>query len=516
MSHQTPKVSYLIKLHSMHRCKAAASSSGASLKILSNVSPHTRSSRTRSNSHRREFATTTAPHLAIADVRHEIETQQHLLKVYHTMCERSGLSRDEHQIRSLAALDRLRNELEGLGGAPSADTVSNNNNNNNSNNNTAIGDEERSDAFSSSSDDSNISSEGGFLRNLFSHGASAKAISTGLQPTVPKGVYLHGGVGCGKTFCMDLFYKSIAKGRGIPRIKAQKVHFHSFMLEQVHKQMHEAKMIEGVKGDVMPRVIERILDEGKVICFDEFQVTDVADALILRRLFTGLLDSGAIIIATSNRPPRDLYLNGLQRDRFIPFIDLLEEKLEIISMWESDTDYRLIQGEDAVKGVYFVGESSLSEFEHQFQKLSKGEPIGPTSLTTQGRLVPVPIASLEQGVARFNFDDLCRKALGAADYLVIAANFHTVFVEGVPALTMNDINVVRRLITFVDCFYEANVKLILQLETPPKDIFTVDLDNANHDEAFAFDRTRSRLEEMGSKEYLQKGWHGRMDELADD
>ena len=286
------------------------------------------------------------------------------------------------------------------------------------------------------------------------------------------------------------------------------------MLSKVHKQMHAAKMVEGVQGDVLPRVIEKILDDGALIAFDEFQVTDVADALILRRLFTGLIDQGAIIVATSNRPPRDLYLNGLQRDRFLPFIDLLEEKTKVVSMWESDTDYRLIQGASAAKGVYFVGEESRSDFEDVFHTLTKGETVAPTSLSTQGRRVQVPLASLEVGCAKFHFDDLCKKALGAADYICIGETFHTVFVHGVPRLTLNDLNVLRRLITFIDCMYEAHVKLILQLETRPKEIFEVDLNNDHQDEAFSFDRTRSRLDEMGSKEYLKKRWIGRNNNVA--
>lgn len=267
-------------------------------------------------------------------------------------------------------------------------------------------------------------------------------------------------------------------------------------------------MIEGIKGDVLPRVISRTLERGRLICFDEFQVTDVADALILRRLFTGLLEQGAVIVATSNRPPRDLYLNGLQRDLFLPFIDLLEERLVVVSMWESETDYRLVQGEHKEKGVYFVGKHSKKDFDQVFRTLTKNTPIVTTSLWTQGRTVPVPMASLATGVARFTFEDLCQKALGAADYLVIGQHFHTVFLENVPKLSLNEINYVRRFIIFVDSMYENNVKLIINAATKADDIFEVDLNNQVFDEVFAFDRTRSRLEEMASTQYLQKRWSG--------
>ena len=421
----------------------------------------------------------------------------YLVEMYEQMCREGGSARDEHQIRALTELDRLRFQLiqrYGTSNSGSSDS-----------------------SASTARDESTTEQEGGgFFSNLFSSvsafGGSSNATGNKddkLASSPPRGVYIHGGVGCGKTFCMDLFYNSIVGADNDERhpklqIGAQKVHFHSFMLNKVHKQMHAAKMVDRVQGDVLPRVIEKILDNGLLIAFDEFQVTDVADALILRRLFTGLIDQGAIIVATSNRPPRDLYLNGLQRDRFLPFIDLLEEKTSVVSMWESETDYRLIQGASAAKGVYFVGEASRGDFESAFYSLTKGETVAPTSLSTQGRRVQVPLASLEVGCAKFHFDDLCKKALGAADYICIGENFHTVFVDGVPRLTLNDLNVLRRLITFIDCMYEAHVKLILQLETQTRDIFEVQLDNAHQDEAFSFDRTRSRLDEMGSKEYLKK------------
>ncbi len=189
---------------------------------------------------------------------------------------------------------------------------------------------------------------------------------------------------------MNLFYQHV---NGDWKRDKQHVHFHKFML-QVHQQMHEAKMIQKIKGDPLPLVVTKTLERGRLICFDEFQVTDVADALILRRLFTGLLQQGAVIVATSNRPPQDLYLNGLQRDLFLPFIDLLQERLTVVSMWDSETDYRLVQGEHKERGVYFIGRKSKKQFEDTWRKLTKGTPIVSTSLSTQGRTVPVPMASL--------------------------------------------------------------------------------------------------------------------------
>jgi peroxisome-assembly ATPase len=328
--------------------------------------------------------------------------------------------------------------------------------------------------------------------------SSVRPVKTSTPP--PKGVYLHGGVGCGKTFSMNLFYQSLL------RDDKQIVHFQKFML-RVHQQMHEAKRIEGVIGDVLPRVIQRTLQQGRILCFDEFQVTDVADAMILTRLFTGLIEQGAVIVATSNRPPDDLYLNGVQRDRFLPFISFLKNRLNVVSMWESETDYRLVNRK--AKGVYFIGNEARQDFEETFFALTESSSIIATNLSTQGRLVPIPRACMTKGVARFAFEDLCTKALGAADYLVIGQHFHTVFVDRIPVMTIEEVNWVRRFIIFVDSMYESQVKLIIHANSEPEGIFEVDFTNTTCDEKFAFDRTRSRLEEMRSQKYLQKRLLGR-------
>lgn len=388
----------------------------------------------------------------------------HLVAIYKEMAQTADIQVDTHQLRALNELDRLYRELETYE-APT----------------TTIQKEEPKSWWSSFASQANF---GGIPP----------------PPVAPKGVYLHGGVGCGKTFCMKLFYNTL------PREDKQQVHFHKFMLN-VHQQMHEAKRIEGIDGDVLPRVVERTLKLGRILCLDEFQVTDVADAMILQRLFTSLLEQGAVIVTTSNRPPKDLYLNGVQRDRFLPFIALLEKKLNVISMWDSETDYRLINKK--AKGVYFIGNEQKQDFEDIFHSLTKDSSVVATNLSTQGRLVPIPRACLAKGVARFTFEDLCTKALGAADYLVIGQNFHTVFVDMIPIMNRNEVNWVRRFIIFVDSMYECHVKLILQAKTEPDGIFQVDLEDAACDEVFAFDRTRSRLEEMRSQQYLQKQWAGK-------
>lgn len=314
----------------------------------------------------------------------------------------------------------------------------------------------------------------------------------------------------------------------------------------IHQYMHEARQQgqgthstshssghhhkETLQSDaILPHVIERVLSNGRLICLDEFQVTDVADAMILQRLFTGLWHQGAVVVATSNRPPQDLYLNGLQRDRFLPFIDVLQHYCQVVSLWDSDTDYRLLQkliaGERA---VYFSGPGDpYNNMDRLFYELVQTSAVAPTTLQTQsGRRVAIPQASLRKGIARFRFDDLCQKALGAADYLLIGQHFHTVFVEQIPRLSINELNWIRRFITFVDSMYESNVKLILhtaQSNTPMNELLQLDDDDdtnsaggdhttnkgkSAHDEIFAFDRTISRLQEMASQTYLQKRWTG--------
>jgi len=243
------------------------------------------------------------------DDRFGPDREEGLMDDYEYLVQSGEVTRDPHQIRALFELDRLREEC-----IPYLEGIANN-------------------AYTKSTEES-IDDESWSMSSLFSFSPRRQLQQSSKNTnSPPKGVYLHGGVGCGKTYCMDLFYDSLPSSVG----KKQKVHFHKFMLS-VHKQMHKAKMIKKLQGDdVIDYVIQSILRKGKILCFDEFQVTDVADALILKRLFTGLIDNGTIIVATSNRPPEDLYKGGLQRDLFLPFIDLLEEKCEVVSMWESDS-----------------------------------------------------------------------------------------------------------------------------------------------------------------------------------
>jgi len=424
-----------------------------------------------------------------------------LLEYYDSLVQSGEVTRDVHQIQALKELDRLRDEC-----------ISYLNDQNNTAT-TTIDDNNNSQEESWSTLTSIFS-----MKSSWSEPISQERQSSNLNNPPPTGVYLHGGVGCGKTYCMDLFYHSLPSST---IMKKQKVHFHAFMLN-VHKQMHNAKMIQKLQGDdVINYVIQSILKNGKILCFDEFQVTDVADALILKRLFTGLIDAGTIIVATSNRPPSDLYKGGLQRDLFLPFIDLLQEKCTVLSMWKSETDYRTIHSCDTSRQqVYFVdnddgdndGISRQSSARQSYLKLFKDltkDALTINSMTLdvgQGRQIFVPIASEELDIARFTFCQLCSTAKGAADYLAIGNRFHTVFVDDVPKLKFNEVNLVRRWITFIDSMYECHVRLIILAKTEPEEMFEVDLDS-QYDEVFSFDRTRSRMEEMRSTAYLKKHHH---------
>ena len=432
---------------------------------------------TKSDISQRFFGAATAAATELIDT--ELTADEHdnesLIDHYNSLVQSGELSNDPYQIISLRELDRLRDEC-----------------------------------LAYLSEESSTVQEGQ-CTSLFSFSSSWSTPQPSNKPTPPKGVYLHGGVGCGKTYCMDLFFHSLPPG------SAQKVHFHKFMLN-VHKSMHKAKYVNKLSGDeIFHQITKEILDQGRIICFDEFQVTDVADAMVLKRLFTGLIRNGAIIVATSNRPPRDLYLGGLQRDLFLPFIDLLDEKLAEVSMWASDMDYRLVGKESgSVKGthahkVYFIGDDNshaTEEFENLFDTLTHGSRVNPVIVNVSGRQVLVPKASEEYNIARMTFHDLCGKAKGAADYLAIGERFNTIFIEDVPRLKYHEVNLVRRWITLIDSLYECHVKVVLHAEASPDEMFVVDLENKHTDEVFAFDRTRSRMEEMRSEGYLKKKWIG--------
>lgn len=304
----------------------------------------------------------------------------------------------------------------------------------------------------------------------------------------PKGVYLYGSVGRGKSMLMDLFHAAADVE------KKRRVHFHSFMIE-VHQRLHERRKTHPREGDPLIPLADDLAAETWLLCFDEFHVTNIADAMILGRLFGTLFDRGVVVVATSNWAPDLLYKDGLQRQLFVPFIERLKERVETIEL-DGPRDYRLDRLRDAP--VYYcpLGPASDKSLADAWTRLTDGAKGESATLTVGSRCLCVPLAAM--GVARFHFNDLCVQALGAGDYLALATNYHTLILDGVPVLTADRRNEARRFMTLVDALYERGMHLICAAEALPQQLY------ARGDGAFEFERTVSRLMEMQSKDYVDK------------
>lgn len=304
----------------------------------------------------------------------------------------------------------------------------------------------------------------------------------------PQGLYLYGGVGTGKSMLMDLFFATA------PVEAKRRVHFHAFMLE-VHDRLHAWRAeTKGSKADPLPELAAELAGEAWLVCFDEFHVVNIADAMILRRLFEAFFAAGAVMVATSNWPPDELYAGGLQRDRFLPFVDLVKERLDILQL-DSGRDYRRRRLQDI--SVYHapLGSRSAAALDAAFARLTEGAEPCSGELTVKGRSLPVPLTA--RGVARFAFADLCERPLAAGDYLEVARMFHTVVLSDVPKLTPEKRDEARRFMLLIDALYEHKVKLILSADAPPERLYPAG------DTAFEFERTVSRLQEMRSKDYIE-------------
>ncbi|PFH51313.1 hypothetical protein AMATHDRAFT_3163 [Amanita thiersii Skay4041] len=373
-------------------------------------------------------------------------------------------------------------------------------------------------------------------------------LPTSPPPSAPKGLYLYGDVGTGKTMLMDIFYHSLP-----PRImRKRRVHFHAFMID-VHKRLHAAKLAMGYRGgDPIVPVARDLAQDAAVLCFDEFQVTDIADAMILRRLLESLLNYGVVCVMTSNRHPDDLYKNGIQRSSFIPAIELLKSQFEVTDL-DSGTgktnlslvypllaskstlviDYRRIPR--ALSQVYFhpLSPDNRSEINKLFNALTSDDPNDPPiknrKLKIWGRTLTVPEST--RHVAKFSFHDLCGQPLSAADYLEVTSTFGTVFLLDIPKMDMQSKDKARRFITFIDACYENKTKLFVTSEVPVHQVFSDDsagdkpisddmrsvMDDlglsteivgqssmfTGEEELFAFARACSRLVQMGSKEWAE-------------
>lgn len=320
----------------------------------------------------------------------------------------------------------------------------------------------------------------GFLARLLGGGERAAAPS-------PRGVYIHGGVGRGKSMLMDLFFERVALER------KRRVHFHEFMLE-VQRRLHAMREAGG-REDPLRQLAREIAETSRLLCFDEFHVVNIADAMILGRLFTGLFEEGVTVVATSNWPPERLYEDGLNRDRFLPFIALLQEKVDVLTL-DGPVDYRLERLRDLAVYVHPLGPAAAARLDEIFATLADGAEAAPEELAVGSRRLAVPLAA--KGVARFEFQDLCARALGAADYLALASRYHTLILAGVPRLTPDRRNEARRFMTLVDALYERRMMLVVAAEAPPEKLY------AAGDGAFEFQRTVSRLLEMQSRDWLDK------------
>jgi cell division protein ZapE len=308
----------------------------------------------------------------------------------------------------------------------------------------------------------------------------------GSNRDAPRGLYLWGPVGRGKSMLMDLFFESA------PVARKRRVHFHEFMLAR-HAFLHEARARGAGRDLLIEQAAKQVAEEARLLCFDELQVTDIADAMIIGRLFERLFLDGVVIVATSNRAPDDLYKNGLNRQLFLPFIALIKNKLDVVSI-AGPKDFRLEHLLAAP--VYYspLGPAAEEAMDRAWARLTHGAAPQALTLDVGGRALKVEREAA--GVARFSFAELCQRPLGASDYIEIAERFHTVLIENIPKLIASMREEAARFRILIDALYEAKVKLVASADAPPGELYPAG------DQSFEFERTASRLMEMRSEAYL--------------
>ena len=306
---------------------------------------------------------------------------------------------------------------------------------------------------------------------------------------VLKGLYVYGEVGRGKTFLMDLFFETS------PVVRKKRVHFHEFMAD-VHERIHVYRLdTKSDSEDPIHRAAAAIAEESWLLCFDEFHVTDIADAMILGRLFTRLFEIGVVMVATSNLAPSELYKDGLNRSLFLPFITLLQKQCDVVRL-VARTDFRL----EKLTGVptWYVPPDAKADaaLDDAWRQLAGGQPGAPHDLAVKGHAVHVPKAAM--GVARFSFHDLCGQPLAAVDFMKLGHEFHTILLDHIPVMDFSRRNEAKRFIILIDTLYDLAVKLLASAEAQPDELYRGD----EGFEAQEFKRTASRLIEMRSQSYL--------------
>jgi cell division protein ZapE len=321
----------------------------------------------------------------------------------------------------------------------------------------------------------------------------------------PRGLYVHGEVGRGKTMLMDLFFQTC------PVAHKRRAHFHEFMAE-VHERIYSYRQniargeIGNGNGDVIALTANAIFDEAWLLCFDEFHVTDIADAMILGRLFAKLFELGTVVVATSNVAPEDLYKGGLNRALFLPFIAQISEHMDVLRL-DARTDFRLEKLAGVKMWLVPADRDAAAALDQAWVKMTGNAKCKPRDISIKGRILHVPCSA--DGVARFSFADLCEQPLAAADYLRLARDYHTILVDRIPVMDYPDRNAAKRFVALIDTLYDNAVKLMASAATDPLSLYVA----TEGYEASEFKRTASRLIEMSSESYLALP-HGHKDSAA--
>jgi cell division protein ZapE len=319
----------------------------------------------------------------------------------------------------------------------------------------------------------------------------------------PRGLYVHGDVGRGKTMLMDLFFQACSVEH------KRRAHFHEFMTE-VHERIYgfrqEIARGEIPDGDVIALTAHAIFEQAWLLCFDEFHVTDIADAMILGRLFARLFELGTVVVATSNVAPEDLYKGGLNRSLFLPFITQIEEHMTVLRL-DARTDFRLEKLAGVKMWLVPADAAASAALDKAWARMTGNAPCKARDISIKGRILHVPCSA--NGVARFSFADICEQPLAASDYLRLARDYHTLMIDRVPVMDYPERNAAKRFITLIDTLYDNGVKLMASAAADPLTLYVA----SEGVEANEFKRTSSRLIEMGSESYLGLP-HGHKDSAA--